>query len=309
MIAHIQNDFEEAITRYKEEYGIYHAHQQERPALAFNLGQALVQRAEYDEAESFFRRALSLTQKMYGETHVFYAHCLRGLGSFLFDSRGNADAAEPLLRQSLALMTQTVGETHVSFRQATSVLVDLLKERGRLEEAEARARAGLASAVAKLGDRDSQTVAYRSDLAGVLVARGKLDDAEALLASNPVPDAATPDLESARLLIELGRLRRSQDRHQDALAHFNEALQMRQQLLPAHHLLVAAAQLEVGRSLMDARRYADAEPHLRDGLATRRRHLGATHPRTIESRNALAVLYRQWGKPEKIQELGRTTAG
>ena len=310
MIAQAQNDFETAENRFREEFGIYQAHHQERPALAFNLASTLANRAKYDEAENFFRQALSVTQKTYGETHLFYAHCLRGLGTFLFDSRGDPDGAEPLLRKSIAIMKQTVGENHSAYAIGTSVLADLLKEKGQLQEAETLARAGLAIALDQLGDQDPQTGVYRSGLAGVLLATGKLPEAEALLDKSVArkKDSA-PDLDIARTLVQLGRLRKAQNQAEHARTYFGEALQIRQKFLPADHLLVAGTQIELGRSLTDLFNYAEAEKHLLQGMTTRRQHLGASHPKTLESRDALITLYRLWGKPEKVTALSTATAG
>jgi serine/threonine protein kinase len=309
MIASARNDHQEAVARFREEYGIYQAHQQERPALTFNLASALTPGGHYDEAEDFYRKALAEARRIYGESHLFTGHCLRGLGGFLFENRGDLHGAEPLLRQSLVVYAQSVGDTNSSHAVTAHALIDLLRESGRLEEAARLARTGLATSRDRLGELHEQTADYRTALASVLLSMGNLEEAEALLARNPTPGSgAAPSLAVTQTLIQLGRLHRARDRHEEALGSFTEALRIRQQLTPDHHVWIATIRIAVGRSLADLARYADAEPHLRDGLSTRTRYFGARHPRTLESRGLLIALYRSWGKADRLQELEKTAS-
>jgi tetratricopeptide (TPR) repeat protein len=302
MIAYSKHDYQSAIASFKEEYGIYQANQKEYWALAFNLGFALAARAEYAEAETFYRRALTIAQKMYGEKHVFYGHCLRGLGVFLFESRGDASSAEPLLRQGLELTKQALGNTNLAYLAGARVLVDLLKETGRLQEAEQLARAGLT--IAAIGGPSELGPYYRSDMADVLIAAGRINEAETFLDEGNVRKNETGShLEVASNLVLIGQLRRAQKRHEQAETYLTEALEIRRKILPPHHLLVAATELELGYTLTDLAKYVEGEKHLLQAMATRRQHLGASHPRTLESRGALLTLYRAWGKPEKASAL------
>ena len=52
-------------------------------------------------------------------------------------------------------------------------------------------------------------------------------------------------------------------------------------------------------------RYAAAEPLLTRALEVRRRVLGDEHPDTLTSMSNLALLYENWGKPEKAAEWRR----
>jgi serine/threonine protein kinase/tetratricopeptide (TPR) repeat protein len=306
MIAHSRNEFDKAEAYFREEYAIYQAQQIDRPALLNNLGVTLTRQAKYDEAEKIVRQVVPMTRRMYGDHHPFHGMALRTLGVFLLHSRGDPSEAEPLLRQSLAIMKASGREAYGTYAGTALALADLLREKGELQDGEALARAVLKGVADNLGDRHPSAAEYWSDAAGVLLATGKIGEAEALLdkSMSQMKDAA-PDLPLAGILVQLGRLRAAQSQRAQAEKALNEALAIRTKILPDHHLLVAEVQLELGRSLTHLARYDEAEAILLQAMTTRRRHLGAVHRWTVESRDALAALYRVWGKPDKLERLAK----
>jgi hypothetical protein len=98
------------------------------------------------------------------------------------------------------------------------------------------------------------------------------------------------ELEVARGLMGLGMLRRDQGRLDEAVALFEEGLEIRERRLGDGHLDTAMARANLAAALAAAGRFDEAEGHLRAALAIRRARLGPVHADVAMSEFTLAEL-------------------
>jgi serine/threonine protein kinase/tetratricopeptide (TPR) repeat protein len=87
----------------------------------------------------------------------------------------------------------------------------------------------------------------------------------------------------ARLLIGLGDIAQAEGRYEEAVDHFETALELRREHLPPDDLRLAVAREGVGRALEGIGRFAEAIEHHNGALAVREQVLGAQHPMVARS--------------------------
>jgi tetratricopeptide (TPR) repeat protein len=91
-------------------------------------------RAEYERAESFFTKALTIRQVVLGKTHPETAMSLKSLGDLAF-ARDNSAQAETLYQQALEIVLAPLGTNHPDVIALVEHLVSLLQKQGREDDA------------------------------------------------------------------------------------------------------------------------------------------------------------------------------
>ena len=79
--------------------------------LLSQLGTLLLTKADYDEAEPMYRRALQIDEASYGQNHPHVARDLNNLAGLLQDTNRLADA-EPLMRRAFVIFLSSLGVDH-----------------------------------------------------------------------------------------------------------------------------------------------------------------------------------------------------
>jgi putative nucleotidyltransferase with HDIG domain len=144
ILANIQGDFEEALTRYGRSLEAYRACDDEQGcAIAYhNLGMASVDRQEFDSAERYFRQSLEIAQRVgdaYLEGLCLVNHAKVHVARERYEeARGNAETA-------LAVFDRVGVESAKA--DAYRVLGMVYRETGRHALAESRLRAAIDLAV------------------------------------------------------------------------------------------------------------------------------------------------------------------
>ena len=93
-----------------------------------------------------------------------------------------------------------------------------------------------------------------------------------------------------------------QEKHEEAIVYFKEALVVFEEAFPSGHWLIPLAQGNRGTSLAELGNYQEAEEELiasYEGLSS---ELGPDHRRTQATLKRLVELYEAWGKPSKAAE-------
>jgi tetratricopeptide (TPR) repeat protein len=97
------------------------------------LGYYLDDRAQYEEAEPLYQRAIAIDEKALGPEHPGLATDLNNL-ALLYRSQGKYAEAEPLYQRALAIYEQKFGLTHPSTRTIREnydiLLRDMNKQKG-----------------------------------------------------------------------------------------------------------------------------------------------------------------------------------
>ena len=83
----------------------------ETGVLLNKLGYYLDDRAQYEEAEPLFQRAIAIDEKILGPEHPNLATRLNNL-ALLYQVQGKYEEAEPLCQRALAIYEQKFGSAH-----------------------------------------------------------------------------------------------------------------------------------------------------------------------------------------------------
>jgi tetratricopeptide (TPR) repeat protein len=171
-------------------------------------------------------RALALTERAWGPTHVRVAQVLNRLGN-AEDGRGRHAEARLYYARALAIAEAQLGPEHPSVAVTRANLCYLDSLTGRLDDAAACQVQVIAALEAALGAEHAQVAWARNDAGLIAMARGRLDEARALYEqalaiwrarSGPQhPDVAWP-------LVNLGELALLDDDAAGAAARCREAL-------------------------------------------------------------------------------------
>jgi tetratricopeptide (TPR) repeat protein len=102
--------------------------------------------------------------------------------------------------------------------------------------------------------------------------------------------------EAARLLHLTGNYLLEHARYAEAERYYQQALQIKQKVLPAGHPSTAATWHELGRLNLRQSRYAEAERCYQQALQMYQKVLPAGHPSTIIALKSYAYLLRQMGR-------------
>ena len=141
-----------------------------------NLGVALEDQQEWENAAKTHRRALEIRRRTVGPDHPEVAQSLFNLGRVEL-SQGHAGAARPLLERSLAIRSTTLGDEHPSVAESLRVLARAEVKLGLVESAERRQRQALAILEARLGRHHPETARMQLELATLLHNQNRLDEA------------------------------------------------------------------------------------------------------------------------------------
>ena len=243
-------------------------------------------------AESFFRDALSRSERTYAPGHPNIATSQSNLATVLGDL-GELEEARDLLRKALASdeASYAAGHPSIAIRQSNLALV--LKELGELKEARDLLRKALASVEASYEPGHPYIAISQSNLAAVLKDLEELGEARDLLrkalASDQAsygpghPCIATSQSNLATVLSGLGELEEACDLARKALAS-DEA-----RYTPGHPS-IAIRQSNLALVLKDLGEVEEARDLLKKAYATELSRLGFEHPTTRKFRANLRSL-------------------
>jgi tetratricopeptide (TPR) repeat protein len=145
----------------------------ETPRATRLLNQAayyLQERAQYQEAEPLYRRALEARERMMGPEHPDTLDSVNNL-ALLLQAEGDLAGAEPLYRRALDGREQVLGLEHRDTLSSVNNLGYLLKSKGDLAGAEPLYRRALEACERVLGSEHPDTLGSVNNLAVLLRAK------------------------------------------------------------------------------------------------------------------------------------------
>jgi serine/threonine-protein kinase len=274
------------------------------PDLAQSLnGLALIHfvARQYTEAEPLFRESLAMYRTLYGEEHAAIGRILNNLSTLAY-ARGDIAEAEQLCREALAIRRKLLGEVHPDVALSLRNLARFLHERGAKAEAERLYQEALAMRRALFGPSHPDVARSLRDLARFLEDTGRYSEANPLLEQAVAMGRVVLGPEHLTLALYLGEyatLLHQQARHQDAEPLYREARALYARRLPAHDPMLIGSTVHLGRCLMAQRRFAEAEAVLLESHTALATMTDTTASVREEVPEALAALYRAWGKPDQ----------
>ena len=199
-----------------------------------NLGLVAAKRADYAHALDYYREALALKQKQFGEHHPDYQVTLQGYARALSDA-GQPAQAVALFERNIALCAELYGERSAKSADAHNVLGYSLQDLGRFADAIAQYREAM-RIHADVSGRDS--AAYAVPLNNLATAYEDTGDYGA------------------------------------AIPLYEESLRTRRRTLPDGNRLVLRADYNLARALVRAGRLREAKAPLDRAIEGMRAHFG-----------------------------------
>jgi eukaryotic-like serine/threonine-protein kinase len=146
----------------------------------FNLGAIQLDRANYADAERFFRQALKIDEAWYGEVHPKTASALLMVGRAAAYQNRLSEAAA-LYERAANAMRATYGSRNPRYGQVLSLMGDLAVRRHDLAAAETLFRQAADVFKTSVGEHHEFYLHQFSNLGSVRLAAGQYKDAELLL--------------------------------------------------------------------------------------------------------------------------------
>ncbi len=248
--------------------------------LLSGTGHYLCKRAQYEEAESLLKQALSIHQEQLGASHPLTAQSLHNL-ALLYLVQGRYKEAEPLYRRALPIYEDLLGASHPQTAAIVCDLAELYRGQGRYEEAEPLHRQALSIRQEQLGASHPLTAQSLHNLALLYLVQGRYEEAEPLLKRGSLIaekqlGASHPDTASS--LGSLAALYRVQGRYEEAEPLYQRTLSIRQEQLGVSHPHTASCLNNLALLYCSQGKYTEAEPLYRRALAICEQQLSIEHP-------------------------------
>ncbi len=267
-------------------------------------GQAIqLLKADYENAEEHYRRALDLQRALYPGDHPVTARILILLGRVL-EVRQHLPAAADAVRHALAMSRRMYGEQHQSVAHALNALANVERLQGRFEQAEELYRESLAVRRRLVGDDHPRLASAVYNLATLLHRDlNRLEDAEVLYrqavetfrrtAGEDHPSMGYYKMGLGRILTDLGRPQEAEPLLREVLALFHR--------LGPEGRGAASARSALAAALIGQGRYDEAERLLLDSLPVLRAKLGDDHRITVRALRRLVTVYESTGRPRDAE--------
>ena len=257
-----------------------------------NLGVYLEEIAEFDKAETLYRRSLSIREASLGPDHPAVARSLNNLAHLLSDTNRKSEA-EPLYRRSLRMREASLGPDHPDVAQSLNNLALLLSDTNRKSEAEPLYRRALSIGEASFGPDHPDVAESLNNLASLLSSTNRKREAEPLYRRSLSILEAFLGSDHPHVAIgtnNLAHLLSYTDRKREAEPLYRRSLSILEASLGSDHPHVAQSLNNLAHLLSYTDRKSEAEPMHRRALSIREASLGPDHPLVAQSLDNLAGL-------------------
>lgn len=258
------------------------------------LGEVRSHLGEATLAESHFRRALAIQEKVLAPEAPELITTLTRLGASL-KGRKSYDEAAGVLQRALDLQEKIRGTDDIETAVAATNLARILRANREYPRAAALLERSLAIQRQKLGGTAPETIDGLRELAQVQELAGRLADAELSTAERVVATEAqygTPSAELLAALTDWGYFAERQQQFAAAELRYRRALAVSEALARGDDPAVAASLTRLGWCLRQLDRLDEALPLLQRALDLRLRTLGEDHPDTAWSYRNLGWIHR-----------------
>jgi CHAT domain-containing protein/Tfp pilus assembly protein PilF len=311
--AHERRDYKDAASRFEaalreaELFGAYDP----RLAVSYsNLAGMYHTLGRYQEADTLYRRSLSIFERVAGSEHPEVANTLGELANLL-RTVGRFPEAEQANRRVLRIFEKAYGPDHPRIARTLNNLGAVYGTQGRYSEAEPLYRRALAMYERTLGPEDAEVGVSLNNLASLFLTQGRLVEAEplyrrALQVYQRALGADHPRVGAT--LHNLGTLYRAQGRLAQARSIYLRSLVIEERAFGSDHpnlipLLNNLAALNRAQA-----RYSEAQTQYRRSLAISEQAFGPDQPGLGTALNGLAAVMEIEGRHAEAEPLYRRAA-
>jgi serine/threonine-protein kinase len=242
-----------------------------RADMAAALGLIAYNRGRYDEARRQLERALALSEKLHGRSHVDVARAHTNLGN-LERALGRYDDAIAHHRKAMAIDRTLRGEGHPVLGRHHHNIAGVLRLQGFPGRALEHYRKALALERAAYGDDHPEVAMTHNSIGLVHFDLGDMKSARASIERALKAFRKSEHGETGVALHNLGLVLAAEKNHRDALVRFSEALVAYERVHGSEHERVARVLIAMGRSALALGQRADATDHFRRALRIAAKH-------------------------------------
>lgn len=252
----------------------------------------LRERAQYDQAEPLYTRALTLCEHTGEERPLLMAHVLNGLASLYAEQRKCAQA-EHLGQRALQIQEQALGADHPEITASLMTLANLYWQQGRYAEAEPLFQRALFLSEQAHGGEHPLVIMPLSRLGLLYWRQGRYDQAEPLFQRALALSERTGGPERPQMiqpLTNLGLLYWKRGRYAQAEQLFQKAIHIWEQVFGSEHHLMAYTLTGLAIICAEQGKNEQAEGLFLRVLHIREHALGPEHPLVATALSNLAEL-------------------
>ena len=263
-----------------------------------NVALLCATRAQYAEAESFYRLAVGSAEIIYGECHPQLAIRLDNLAEVL-RMTNHLPEAEQIYRRALSIVESCLGKDHLDVAIILSNLALLLQATNRLAEAEPLLRRSLEISEAALGTEHPKIANGLNNLGYLLKVSNRFEEAEPLYRRALAIDEAHHGKDhpfTANRLNNLAKLLHATNRSAEAEPLMRRALVINEAAFGSTHPNVAHSLNNLSQLLHATNRSAEAEPLILRSIAITEAVFGPEHPNLAHGLSNLAKLLLDTGR-------------
>jgi tetratricopeptide (TPR) repeat protein len=273
--------------------------------LLHNVGWYLFERADYQEAQRYYEKAVAMKREVFGEESLDTAASLNNL-ALVYDAQGKYDDALSLYEHVLGIKRKALGEQHIGITTTLNNLAMLYRAQGKYEKALNFHQQELAITRKALGEHHPDTAKSWGNLANVYLAQGKYDEAQnpcerALAIQREALGEHHPD--TATSLNNLALVYRHQGKYEKAAVLHTQALDIRREVLGEQHPDTAASLEGLALVYAAQENSEEAEPLLQQALTIYRSRLSEDHPAVARCHYSLGLLHRAQKRYEEALPL------
>jgi tetratricopeptide (TPR) repeat protein len=273
--------------------------------MANQFGVFLHARAAYAQAETVFRRALAICEKVLDPEDPDVAMSLNNLAA-LYNNQGQYGKAEPLLQRALATVEKALGPEDPDVAISLNNLAELYRSQGQYRKAEPLYHRALTIDEKALGLEHPGVARSLNNLALLYDNQGQYGKAEplyqrALAIREKTLGPEHPDV--ATSLNGLAWVYYTKGQYEKAEPLYQRALAIDEKALGPEHPDVARSLNNLAALYDNQRQYRKAEPLYQRALAIREKALDPEHPDVATSLNNVAVLYVHQGRYAEAEPL------
>jgi tetratricopeptide (TPR) repeat protein len=279
----------------------------EAAQLLLRMGEYLIQRGMYHEAEGVLLQAKALEETLVDVDHPILIRILNTL-PWVYHFQGRYREAEPLLQSSLERGESLLGTEHYEVATTLYLLGRNYHKQGRYREAEPLLERALALRQKVLEQAHPSIGTSMDALATLYKRQGKYEQAEALYKEALAIQQATLDQRDpsiARRLNNLAVFYSNRGKYEQAEPLAEQAVKMHEQALGETHPGVIASLDTLAVIYQEQGKYREAEPLYERIFSVVPKLLGPEHPEFVTLGNHLARLYFLQGKYSEGEETVR----
>ncbi len=245
----------------------YFPKRQELPMSLSNEGALLNDLGQYAEAESVYKRAIETWKRnIRKDSDTKLAAIYNGLGRALRE-QGKLEEAVECAQKALSMRQKETGKDSPECAEVLENLAKIYQKQGRFAEAQEILEKAISIDRKAFGEKHPNVASDQCTMGRLLLEKGRAEE------SRGVSEDSKRDLEQSRRFLE-------------------QSLATRQMFFRPGHPTIARTLASLGELSSKQGDTDKAKDQLEKALAMQKKYLGAQHPDTLETANALKATLR-----------------